>query len=330
MKGNWGENSDFIVFDPSGVYTLYVAIAVGIFTLLHSFYLHGKKFKVVRIASDASSVALICEAFCFLSCVWGSCNRVDRGLVYLAIGNAFFGLICQWSDNYMTFARYDVVCGGTSFVHKWSAAAWVMVCLTLSWWPFMNIFPFFSNMNSGKWILVQYIVSSWFDFIAYLLYDIFYVVLLVRTIIENERKSSVNTNTSTKLRMLASKAILHSILSIVGILVYSFNQPYGIIEQNILITVGIHFFLNWSNSHTFLYNLVVLASSYINSNSNGRVYLHPDVNTSADGKSSDKVGGSLNNANTADQVAEQIDEEGGHRPGGMENEDNKVQYLVDQ
>jgi hypothetical protein len=53
------------------------------------------------------------------------------------------------------------------------------------------------------------------------------------------------------LRLLGIRAIGHTLFSLVGIFVYSFYIPFGIIEQNIFITFGIHFCLNWGHGNWF-------------------------------------------------------------------------------
>ena len=44
---------------------------------------------------------------------------------------------------------------------------------------------------------------------------------------------------------LGVRAIFHTLLSIAGVFVYTYYLPDGILWQNVFVSGGIHFFLNW-------------------------------------------------------------------------------------
>jgi hypothetical protein len=196
------------------------------------------------------------EAVVFYSCLANECTLDEGTVLYNLIGNAFFGLICQTCDNYLTFARYAVVAGGASQVHYALAFAWYFLLLVLSWWLFFTFLPFGYNMNSDYWVYVQYIMGTWLNFISYILYDAFYVGAVLYKIIEISNSSVVPDKAKASLRLVGIRAIGHTIFSLVGIFVYSFYIPFGILEQNIFITFGIHFFLNWTNNN-FIFDFFV-------------------------------------------------------------------------
>ena len=62
---------------------------------------------------------------------------------------------------------------------------------------------------------------------------------------------------------LGVRAILHTILSIFGVFVYAFYQPDGILWQNVFVSGGIHFFLNWKFQYTKFIGSAVDAMSNV-------------------------------------------------------------------
>lgn len=148
----------------------------------------------------------------------------------------------------MTFIRYSIVCGGASKIHHYLALLYVILLLYGSWWEFFLLLPGFANMNSTKWLFVANIVCADINLASYVLYDVFYLVMLAKVICDNN-KSSTAKSADNKLQILAFKAMGHIIFSLLGIIFYTKFFPIGIAVQNIFITAGIHFFLNWKSSH---------------------------------------------------------------------------------
>jgi len=214
--------------------------------LLHSFYLHKKTWKVVRICNDVAALSLIFESLCCLDCIWHTCALKEQVVMFAGIANSWFGLVIQLCDNYLTFARYAIVAtGGVSRLHVIGAALWVFFTLCMSWWEFYSILPFFYNMNSPVWSGLTF-DGNYLNVSGYLMYDCFYLSLLIR-FLSNAKK--VVSASSDKYTNFAIRAMGHTTMSIIGVCLYCFDFPKGMIEQNMFITIGIHFFLNWSNSH---------------------------------------------------------------------------------
>lgn len=85
-----------------------------------------------------------------------------------------------------------------------------------------------------------------------MLYDLFYLVLVFRELwkIRTSIIASSSTNSVHITSELGVRAILHTIFSMVGVFVYAFYQPDGILWQNVFVSGGIHFFLNWKVQYT--------------------------------------------------------------------------------
>lgn len=228
-----------------------VALIFGGVVLLHSFYLHRFKFHTVRICSDLAALSMMAEASLFYSCLAQNCSTGQVAIRYNFSGNAVFGLICQLCDNYITFARYSIVSGGASTIHGIFAFLYVFIFLVLSWWLFFTIFPFFYDMNSDEWIYWQLVFATWVNFITYLVYNFSYLALVIRIILQIQSSTTIPNERKRKLTALSIRAMCHTCFSVIGIFLYSFYIPFGILEQNIFITAGIHIFLNWNFKLSF-------------------------------------------------------------------------------
>jgi len=206
---------------------------------------------MVRIATEIASLSLIFESICFLNCIWKDCSPETQAALNGGLGNGFFGVFIQLADNYLTFSRYSVVAGGVTKTHKVCAFVWVFVTMYMTWWEFFTIFPFFFNLNTFRWVLAEYVLN-YFVFAAYFAYNLFYLVLFAKFLI-NAKKRVANLSTNDHVYVdFAAKAAGHTLLSMAGVCLYIFNFPMGIVEQNILTVVGIHVFLNWTTSHKLL------------------------------------------------------------------------------
>ena len=125
-----------------------------------------------------------------------------------------------------------------------------MILLYGSWFPFFSIFPLFANLNNPLWVQIVTVYCAYINFAAYVAYDLFYTVYIIYFVYKL-RNQEVKVET-TKITILAIKACCHTIMSTVGIYLYSFNLPFGVIQQNIVLVGAIHVFLNWTNSHEMI------------------------------------------------------------------------------
>lgn len=224
----------------------------GILIFVHSQYLHRnvKKLRKTKTLNDLASIALALEAMFFLIIIKiPTAGVITKSVLQDLFANAICGAIVQGCDNFSTFSRYDVVVGGTSKAHQYLALIYVIVLLYFSWWPFFTFLPLGWDMNSPFWMELQFAIGGWFNFVVYVIYDCFYSGAVIVEIIKHIR--SKNAVKNMELQIFAYKALGRSLFSIAGILCYSFFQPVGILEQSILIVTGIHFFLNWKDSHKF-------------------------------------------------------------------------------
>lgn len=258
-KNGFYVNSGNMFFSESitpGVSILFtVEVVVGATFLVHSFLLKGFKWDAVRICTDVSCVLLLIQGVLFLQCVskdlYPVCTIKTQAIYNDIISNLFcngIGLVC---DLYITFLRYDKVVGGASILHKRLAFAWCVIFI-YSWIPFSTILPIFFNMNSVYWVYIQFIICQWGLFSGYALYDCFYIVLVLH---ELQKVFGLETDVSNSDRfytlrekkyfMFGVRSIMHTLTSLCGVLSIAYMPFLGIPIQNLLVSVGLHLFINW-------------------------------------------------------------------------------------
>jgi len=247
----WVKNSIRAVIPTNNTVLLYFTIVLGVFVLGHSFYLHNKKWRKVRIANDVAAAALIGQSICFIRCSVYPCDLRMQAIFNDFLANAVFGALIQIADNFMTFSRYSVVCGGVSRRHKILAFFWVFLTLYATWWELFSFFPFFFDLNSPWWLKANYVLS-FITFSSYFAFDLFYFFMLIPYLVKAENQTIPSSQYGGVYRVFAAKAAGHTLLSMAGICMYTFHFPVGMIEQNMITVIGIHFFLNWTNSHELL------------------------------------------------------------------------------
>ena len=145
---DWATRSPVFALTSSALPEIYFCLAFGFALILHSWYINGLKWNMVRIVSELTSLSCSCIAILFLQCLDNSCSPLRQAVLYNAIGNCFFGLILQTCDNFITFQRYHVIAGGTSKLHRVLAFLWYFLLLFLPWWPFYLLLPIWYDQNT--------------------------------------------------------------------------------------------------------------------------------------------------------------------------------------
>ena len=147
MGNVWLQNSFYTYVNPTvlDITVLYTGLFYGMGIIFHSYYLHRRRFKLVRFLSDMASAALICQCVVLLFCDSIISSRHEKIVLTNAISLATFGVVISLVDMFLTFYRYSVVAGGTSTMHKTIVGCCVLI-YTLSWWPCYTLLPFFLDM----------------------------------------------------------------------------------------------------------------------------------------------------------------------------------------
>ena len=230
-------------------------MVIGCLILVHSFYLHRLNWNIVRICSDLCALGLLGESVVF----YLICNRQgtltddSEKILYDLVGNAFFGALCQLTDNFITFKRFEVVSGNNvSTTHKVLSCVFVFTTIFLSWWLFYTILPFFYDMNSPQFEHIQFVLSACLNSVCYLSYDLFYIGAIIYHLRLNSKSMTIDEKSRRRFLNIGVNAIFHCCFSIIGILLWAFYYPLGILCSNIFTSCGIHFFLNFNNN--FLFN----------------------------------------------------------------------------
>jgi len=248
---NWVKNS-FVdtTFSRDELYILFLAVGFGVCVLTHSFYLRKFKWKPVRIATDIAAICLIFQSLCYIYVSLKICTLQEQAIVGDFFANVVFGVPIQICDNFMTFSRYSAVVGGISRMHKFICFVWV-VSISMIWPLWYWLFPIFADVNSPSWSKANLIQNlSWY-LPGYYLYDIFYLTLLVRFLLIAEEKHVQSSINVSVYRIFAAKAIGHTLVSMTSVAIFYCDYPVGILVQGLFAVFGIHFFLNWNNSHEF-------------------------------------------------------------------------------
>ena len=221
---------------------LIFSIAFGICILLHSIYKNGMTYKKVQIITELSCVGMIGSGVCYLICLDEQCDLITQTVVNNMIANCFFGLISQICDNYATFERYNKVVGNTSILHKRLVFCYIVVFLTLTWFPLYTFLPIWYDLNTDSWINIIEI----FDYTylcSYFLYNNYYLAQLCYKI--HKISSNVLSTSNIYLLEIIICSIFHMMFSTIGVSLYVFNLPDGAIEQVICISGSIHMFINY-------------------------------------------------------------------------------------
>jgi hypothetical protein len=243
----WAAYSPAFTLTSSSIPTLYTAVAVGFGCFLHSTYIHyGKPYKVVRVISDVNAIAVALEAICFLQCLDGQCSTLKQTVVYNLIATVIFALISQTCDNYLTYQRYKVMCGGKglSACFRYSVFGWYVTFLLMTWMPFYTILPIWYDQSSDEWLYIEYIFVSWMYFVTYFVYNLFFLVSVCRAIYGIRQSPTITEDSKMKFTGVAVRAICHSFSSFVGMFFFSFYLPDGVYLQTVCLALGIHFSLN--------------------------------------------------------------------------------------
>ena len=138
-------------------------------------------------------------------------------IVSFLIGNAF----TQISDNYLTFARFDVVVGGTSRNFKICVFVYVILFLYLPWCSYVLIYPFVGNLHHPFWIsCVNY--AGQIYIVGYFSYDIYFLFLLfikLYLILKLDSDTIINLNRKKVMIELILRAFLHTLFSIISCII---------------------------------------------------------------------------------------------------------------
>lgn len=219
----------------------YSIIGFCVLVLMHSAWLNRWRWRVVRFCTDLSCVASIALSACVLRCTSG-CSVLEGDIYLNMLAYTCFGSIVQGCDNYITYARYEVVMGDrVTSTQKWLTLLYVIVTLYMPWILFFTIVPAFTNTNHLYFdTFVPLQVYLYFP--AYVAYNFCHTVLLLQEI---SRKSGDVSETANKIRLQAFRSITHDLISIASITCYTFIPIWGPSIQNVLTIIGLHCVFNW-------------------------------------------------------------------------------------
>jgi hypothetical protein len=97
------------------------------------------------------------------------------------------------------------------------------------------------------------------NFPFYIMYNLYHSGLLLLEVRRIHRETTLNDTSA--LELMAWRAILHDVFSIVGIICYCFVYPIGAALQVMLILFGLHFVFNWKLPTKYLLTKTGLIAS---------------------------------------------------------------------
>ena len=251
---SWIANSlQLNLSEPDQIFTyfVYAVLSLSVFVILHSFSLHERNFKKLRICTDIAAITTLIQASCYLSCD-SSCSPASSVYLLNIVSVSICGTINQICDNYIVFDRYRVVVSSNvSTNHFRALVLYLIIFMYLSWWPFYNIIPIFINLNSTSATNITTIFIQYFFFAAYSFYDIFYTTLVIIKLREISMAISETSNLES-IRTISRNSIIHNIISIGGVAAYCYYSPYGILIYNVCTMTSLHFLFNMKVSSRVL------------------------------------------------------------------------------
>lgn len=207
----WVNNSKTINFDD--VRVLYAGIILSLIVQLHSYWIHKLSISQMRLLNDVAAFSLLGQSICFLVCAKYSVSLTTEIILENLIANALFSALIQIVDNYLTFSRYVVVCGGTKYISKWHRTitlTYIIITMYCTWVPYFTIFPFFYDMKSHGWKVAFNWTNKYVGLVSYLLFDIVYFGLVFNVM------NSLSVPDYLRIKILGYKALLHTVFSMAG------------------------------------------------------------------------------------------------------------------
>jgi len=228
----------------------YAAIVISGTILLHSHFINGARFRVVRILTDIAAIATLGQALCVLLSLNNSLSEKEGCYLLNVVGQGFFGLLNQFSDNYAVYVRYLLLNPKFSRFLRVLTFIYVLGFLYSTWWPFSTFAPWFVNVNDpAKLNDIKILNKLWYY--SYISYDCFFTVLVLLEIYRPHIKQSLTLfRRDNKMYVVAFKAILHNIFSIGGVYAYINYSYYGTTILDLAVCFSLH--INWKFEKYFL------------------------------------------------------------------------------
>lgn len=231
---------------------IYFSIAWGLALLGHSFYINGwSRTRSIRFTSELCSLCCVFQGSLLLQCADQQCTLASKVIIYDLLAVALLSTTIQLCDNYITFERYQTICGRATRTHKIMLGIYVFIFLYLSWTPFHTVLPLAMNIREGRG-KSAYDALQDLHFAAYIVFNITYTVPVVRQVVLQQRIDTVDIASWYLLVGMAVRTCLHTLFSIVGIVLVTFVAPNGRIGQTVCVTAGIHFFINAGRHKDYL------------------------------------------------------------------------------
>ena len=125
-----------------------VGVLMSVYILAHSGWKNRLTFKAVRLCTETCTLCCLLSSILVLINQLGPHSPLNSVLIDDLLVTGLLSWVCQLSDHAMFYLGFAAA---KRFVHKWkkySAIAYVIVVLSLSWVPTFAICPFFVDTNS--------------------------------------------------------------------------------------------------------------------------------------------------------------------------------------
>lgn len=242
-------NNNFVVpsyisNQPSFYSTAWGMVSLGIFVILHSFYLHRFSFKMARVLVDICAVGnILAGSFLLLGFAYNDTYLqtwfINFGISFLA------GMLTQLPDNLMFLLGYYNVNKKFSWPFTICVSLYIIFVLYFSWIFQWTFFPFIFNENSKDFL--RYYSTPCANYVytyGTIAYNIFFtysfVVILLRVHVWKTIRVPRNS------QIFIMKCCLHFFASsFAGAQYFIWTDETGYFNYDLIMLISLHALFNF-------------------------------------------------------------------------------------
>ena len=203
------------------------------FNFFASFYIHQRKYNLVRVVTEAFALTVIVASFTLLLskcheryptflCIWLTTTIVQTsGLNHPSVLLTVFGYdlivlgLMQMIQTilylYLTYTRYAILYKNESKWKKWLVYFYIFFVLICTWLPFYTIVPLFVNTNTEPVLSISFFLYTCVYIPGVFFYDFYFTGTFVHAL----RQLQTEKVKDERLILMANKSIIHAVLGYV-------------------------------------------------------------------------------------------------------------------
>jgi hypothetical protein len=145
-----------------------IVAGIGLIILVHSFFLHGRRFDVVRICTDSAAIAgILTGAFTaaiYLCGAYKDAYSPTFVILDTLFSNGILSAVFSVADAYMFLSRLKAIRKRMPVLEECVLHLYIWIVLVWSWLSAYTIVPFFCDTNTGDYataLEIGFEISSW-------------------------------------------------------------------------------------------------------------------------------------------------------------------------